>query len=195
MAERAVQTVKQRLAKIEGTINDRLSRFLFSYRITPQMSTGMSPAELLMGRRLRTRLDRIHPDTSIQKKVDPPNKPARTFDIGSKVYARDYTVRGKWISATVSQITGPLSYVVRLNDGSTMRRHVDQLRLRHTPDEPLDSNIADLDPFSSCLGRATTVADPPIRPQSTSAQAPLPLCRSTRIRNPIVRLSPGGETS
>ena len=67
MAERTVQTVKQGIAKLEGTISCRLSRFLLSYRITPQTSTGLSPAELLMGRRLRTRLDLIHLDTA--KKV------------------------------------------------------------------------------------------------------------------------------
>ena len=37
------------------SIQDRLSRFLFQYRTTPHSTTGVPPAELLMGRRLRTR--------------------------------------------------------------------------------------------------------------------------------------------
>jgi len=47
LAERAVQTFKQGLTKLkEGTINERISRFLFNYRITPQSRTETSPTEL-----------------------------------------------------------------------------------------------------------------------------------------------------
>lgn len=33
-----------------GSIQEKLSRFLFRYRITPHSTTGVPPAELLMGR-------------------------------------------------------------------------------------------------------------------------------------------------
>ena len=42
----------------------RISIFLFQYRVTLQTTTGVSPAELLMGRRLRMYLDLLHPDTA-----------------------------------------------------------------------------------------------------------------------------------
>ena len=42
----------------------RISIFLFQYRVTLQTTTGVSPAELLMGRRLRMHLDLLHPDTA-----------------------------------------------------------------------------------------------------------------------------------
>eukprot|EP00731_Ephydatia_muelleri_P008944 Em0004g1282a len=49
MAERAVQTVKQGVKKMTtGTLRDKLARFLFQYRITPQTTTSVSPAELLV---------------------------------------------------------------------------------------------------------------------------------------------------
>ena len=49
MAERAVQTVKEGLQRLPGrTLETRLSRFIFTYRITPQTTTNTSPAELLM---------------------------------------------------------------------------------------------------------------------------------------------------
>ena len=33
-----------------------------SHRATPQSTTGISPAELLLGRKQRSKLDLIHPD-------------------------------------------------------------------------------------------------------------------------------------
>ncbi|VDI23998.1 Hypothetical predicted protein [Mytilus galloprovincialis] len=48
-AERAVQSFKEGMKKIkEGTIQEKLNRFLFNYRITPQTTTGLAPSELLM---------------------------------------------------------------------------------------------------------------------------------------------------
>ena len=77
LAERAVRIVKQGLKKLtEGSMSDRLSRFLFQYRLTPQTTTGSAPAELLLGRRPRSRLDLLKPsletrvhDKQAQQKV------------------------------------------------------------------------------------------------------------------------------
>ena len=66
LAERAVQTVKQGISKLEGPIQLRLNRFLLSYRTTPQTITGLTPSELLMERRLHTRLDFLHPDSTLR---------------------------------------------------------------------------------------------------------------------------------
>ena len=52
LAERAVQIVKKGLKKVtEGTIRSRLAQLLFAYRIMPHSTTGVSPSELLLGRR------------------------------------------------------------------------------------------------------------------------------------------------
>ena len=60
LAECAVQTFKQGLKKLtEGSLE---TSFLFSYRTTPQSTTGHSPAELLFGSPLRTQLDLLQPD-------------------------------------------------------------------------------------------------------------------------------------
>lgn len=50
------------------TVETKLNRALFSYRITPQATTGLSPAEMWMGRKLRCTLDFIHPNQ--KKKVE-----------------------------------------------------------------------------------------------------------------------------
>uniref|UniRef100_A0A1X7U3S5 Integrase catalytic domain-containing protein n=1 Tax=Amphimedon queenslandica TaxID=400682 RepID=A0A1X7U3S5_AMPQE len=52
LAERAVQTFKSTVSKLEGPMEHRLTQFLFKYRVTPQTTTNLSPAQLLMGRRL-----------------------------------------------------------------------------------------------------------------------------------------------
>ena len=43
------------------SVESRLLQFLFQYRITPHTTTGLSPAEFLMGRRLRSQLSLLHP--------------------------------------------------------------------------------------------------------------------------------------
>ena len=40
----------------------RVADFLLKYRTTPHSTTGATPAELLMKRRLRTRLSLVKPD-------------------------------------------------------------------------------------------------------------------------------------
>ena len=46
LAERAVQTFKEGMKKLkDGSLETRVSLFLSRYRITPQTSTGISPAD------------------------------------------------------------------------------------------------------------------------------------------------------
>ncbi len=50
LAERAVQTFKTMMKKAgEGSVASKVARVLFSYRITPQSTTRISPAEMLLG--------------------------------------------------------------------------------------------------------------------------------------------------
>eukprot|EP00800_Vazella_pourtalesii_P017293 TRINITY_DN5217_c0_g1_i1.p1 TRINITY_DN5217_c0_g1~~TRINITY_DN5217_c0_g1_i1.p1 ORF type:complete len:155 (+),score=12.53 TRINITY_DN5217_c0_g1_i1:249-713(+) len=54
---RAIQTFKDVMKKESpDSLDTRISRFLFHYRNTPHTTTGVSPAELLMDRQLRTHL-------------------------------------------------------------------------------------------------------------------------------------------
>ena len=62
-AERFVQTFKQFFkAEDSDSIMQSLARFLFSYRTTPNSTTGQTPAELFLNHRLRTRLDLMRPE-------------------------------------------------------------------------------------------------------------------------------------
>ena len=136
-AERAVATVKNALKCIGGDMETGLQRFLFDYRITPQMTTGQAPCELLMRRKIRSRFDLIRPDLSAtvksrqlkQKQYHDKNTKSRVFKVGDSVLALYF--RGnktEWINGVITKITGPLSYLVDIGGGQLIRRHVDQIR-------------------------------------------------------------------
>lgn len=139
-AERAVQTVKQGLKRTPGkTIQEKLSKFLFQYRITPHATTGFAPCELLMKRKLRSRLDSVFPtvqsnvqDAQIkQKQYRDRTNALRKFQVDELVYVENFpTKRPRWIPGRIVQVTGPLSYKVKLNNGSLVRRHVDSVKRR-----------------------------------------------------------------
>ena len=58
LAERAVQTVKRGIKATSGSsLQERLSKFLFTYRITSHTTTGIAPAQWLMNCRLSSRFD------------------------------------------------------------------------------------------------------------------------------------------
>ena len=55
LAERAVQTVKICISKMEsGILQSKVTRYLSSFRITPQITTGVSPSQLLNERHSRS---------------------------------------------------------------------------------------------------------------------------------------------
>ena len=71
LVERAVQTFKEGLKRIKvGALNTRVARFLFKYRLTPHSSTGVSPAELMFGRKLRSQLDLVKPDAGQKARLE-----------------------------------------------------------------------------------------------------------------------------
>ena len=63
LAEEVVQTFERGIRKMRtGTLQDKIARFLLSYRNTPQRTTDIAPAQLLMGHKLRSPLDLLKPD-------------------------------------------------------------------------------------------------------------------------------------
>ena len=78
-----------------GTLHQKLTRFLLTYRSTPHSMTGVSPAKLFLKRQLRTRLDLLRP--SLERKVAPKqaeqkyyhdaHSKAREFIVGQAVLA------------------------------------------------------------------------------------------------------------
>lgn len=161
LAERAVQSFMEGMKKMKGeTVETRVARFLFNYRITPHATTGLSPAQMLMSRKLRSAFDLLLPDVKNkilkkqQKQKESHDKGCklRSFEIGDSVYVRNYSGGPKWIPAVVESCTGPLSYKTTLGQGQTVKRHVDQVRARST-----DEMLATVPPTGNKQDKCTPV--------------------------------------
>ena len=147
LAEHAIQTLKESLKKSKtGSVETRISRFLFKYRTTPHTTPGIAPAELLMGRKLCSHLSLLHPDFTIQDRVlnkhqsqkDHHDSRAnrRHFTIGDTAFVHDFPTGNKWLPGTVTQSKSPLLFLIKLADGHVFRCHTDHIRER-----PLSANI------------------------------------------------------
>ena len=65
------------------------------------------------------------------------------FTKGDTVYAQSFGTGQKWIPAIVQDVTGPFSFLVKLQDGRLIRRHQDHLRRRVADSEtetPVESD-------------------------------------------------------
>ena len=61
--------------------------------------------------------------------------PHQEFKVGDTVYIeRDFTPSSqKWIEGIITNVTGPLSYQVKLNNGTEAPPHVDSVKQRSNP--------------------------------------------------------------
>ena len=155
-----MQVLKQGLKKVTtGNLKTRLARVLLLHRITPQSSTGVSPAELLLGRCPRTRLDLLKlnladkvENKQLQQKVDHDRAAQwRSFKEDETVYVRNFGPGQKWLPGTIVATTGPVSYRVLLEDGRAWRRHQDHMRQRwekQVSSRETESHITPLVPIS-----------------------------------------------
>lgn len=221
LAERAVQIVKRGLKKERvGDMRSRLAKTLLTYRVTPQSTTGVSPSELLLGRRPRTRLDLLKPNLADrveekqnQQKVQHDAKAkSRVFSVGDAVYVKNHTPGRRWSAGRIERVTGPVSFEVKMEDGRIRRCHQDQIRQRvAAPDTPpvpeqqeLESETPDLDipiPASepSDTEPETTEPEPPdVEPPPTMGNSPVTDPESdtpTRADPPTppVNVSPGSR--
>ena len=140
LAERAVQTFKNGLKKMrDGSLQTKVARFLFSYRTTPQSTTGMSPAKLLFERKLRSPLDLLKPDLfhrvkneqEEQKAAHDKHSSSRCFNVGDPVLVCNFSQGPSWLPATIIERRGPLSFKVKVLEGGMIwRRYQDYLRER-----------------------------------------------------------------
>ena len=189
-AERLVQTFKAAMdkanPKTSTELQDCVVNFLACYRSTPHSVTNQSPSEMLNGRRIRTRLDLLHPCQSVvpqsalrQKEYYDLHTKPKQFLVGESVWIRNFRTGKRWLPDTIKEKKGRVMYKVSVEGSNVIwNRHANQLKVRAVI-LPTSSN--------STNSNSSTNTD-----NSTPAPVPVPptLRRSTRIRRPRKPWSP-----
>ena len=151
MAERMVQTFKNTMNKIApgNDFEKMLQKFLFTYRITPQATTGKTPAELLMNRKLVSALDLIRPN--LERKIrskqssfadDPTRRIRSELHLKAPVFIRNFGQGSKWWRGTIVNRSGPVTWLIEVDDGRIIQRHTDHIRLRQDSGDIADTTIS-----------------------------------------------------
>ena len=205
-AENTVKSFKSFLRhRGEDDWKIKLDKFLFQYRVTPHTTTGVAPSELMIGRRLRTVLDLVHPSKLLpnsvasqqdKQKYYHDGKSRRSFDLGgdSPVMVRNYShlTKDRWVPAQVMEQTGPLSYKCTLPTGQVVRRHQDQMLSRTLPDTPIPKPVSSMSNQSSLPNVVTPNSGSPVQSTTKSLvstpKSSTPLRKSSRAVKPPVRL-------
>ena len=171
---RESSAVKNGLKKItEGNLEIRLSKFLAQYRILPQGTTGVSPAELLLKRKLRTKLDLLLPSASATVNKSLENQKfhhdlrarEREFCIGNSVYVQNFGKGPELLSGSITERRGPVSYNITLPDGRCLRRHVDHIRNRQCEDAKLPEPVDNV-PLLPVEKPPVHMFNPPVSPKA-----------------------------
>lgn len=200
-------TLKQSLRamqKYPGTVQQKVSTFLLSYRKAPNSTTSKSPAMLFLKREIRTRIDLVLPNLKentnhkIRKEVYFQD---RMFQVGDKVAIRDYrSSNSKWKIGTILERDGQLHYTVNVH-GTLVRRHIDQIRSAgdHLNNEVDDASSwkrwtpTDVCPQSSDPVQPTAETTPPLPSavRTTPPPMPPPIESGSQNPDPVISNSPG----
>lgn len=206
LAERMVRTFKNTLKVSKEPVLTTIDRFLFNYRLTPHSTTGVSPAELMFGRKLRSKLDLLSPAGMIasrvssrqQKQVEHHSAHPRQVELPllSPVIVKNYSQQGPgWLPASVEKQTGPVSYQCRLDNGNIVKRHLDQIHPRvegspiRSPEPPSEVRLPPEPEMRTVpVTRAIVENLPPSPAPSIAGSDGVGVRRSSRVRKPVDRL-------
>lgn len=173
-AESYVKIVKKGIKSsvLSSTNNNearnRLLKYLFDYRNSAHSVTGFSPAQLVFGHKMRSRLDLCDPLSGGTPPTSPPlTSPAdnvqrkqclqgkaygghnkNTFDSGDQVLYKKYINKNKfvWCRGTVLRKNGKVMYLVEDHaSSSTVTKHQNQMLKYKGSGHLQGNNIIDLD--------------------------------------------------
>ena len=103
--------------------------------------------------------------------------------MGDTVYVRKFPPNDDWIPGTIMKNTGPLSFVIKLETGQTVCRHVDHVR--HQTD------VSNPEPITDWTDLPDIVTTPQTEHNTQPTQIEMPMLRrSTRVSVPPQRYSP-----
>ena len=171
-----------KIAEAEGKKwKDELDKFLLAYRTTPHSTTGATPAFMMFGRELRTKLPELRPNKSVL------DEGIRDRDWSRKLTGKVYADRrrhaadnpvapGDTVLVKNTKLAGKLApkfepkpYIVQTkegqeltlksSDGAVQRRNSSFVKPYRTPEEPESSTTAETtaDPVVSASAADATV--------------------------------------
>lgn len=186
-AEKTVQVVKGILkkqftdeylnSKVHRSFQQKLDDFLITYRSTPSTATGLTPSEMILGRKLRTRLSFLRPEGKTEVK-EVFEKGIREFQAGDLVWVRNVVGRKKWSPGQVVRREGVLKYYVDV-DGRQRLVHVDHLAKRVQDKDTVECVDSQVNPDQGVMvpvndSVPSDVTNMPIVPNPVPNQAIVP---------------------
>ena len=186
---------------------------MLAYRSTP-LETGFSPAQLLMNRRLKTTLPvqasrlepQLQPEASTTKRniqqrtkqnYDRHTKPLPALKAGDRVRIQDHAT-GLWsLGATVRQQVAPRSYQLDADNGSTLRRNRQHIRLFNGPPSQRPDTLLYDDLMTQAASGTLTSSSAAATPPAAAAPAglstaPTPVAANVHPSNTNIMSSGGG---
>ncbi|XP_064624557.1 uncharacterized protein K02A2.6-like [Lineus longissimus] len=212
-AEAAVKIIEHMMTKCQNDGSDQFEALL-ELRNTPSQDTGLSPNEMLFGRKTRSFIPCVaKPETidesvlekrakrkrSVRRCHDRQSRDLKHLEIGQTVYF-EHRERARWILGKITEVLGDRTYTVRGHNGGTYRRNRVQMRptkveLRTSMREVSPSRIPNVQSphaqpaIPESISENTIVSEPTLPNQTAhEPEVPIPLRRSTRITREPARL-------
>ena len=118
MAESFGDVFKRAIKTTSGieTVNEELQKFLSIYRITPNASLGMAPAELLFARKIPLVFDKLRPTEKKmeERKITMVNIVSKEKKNGEKIYFKNYKFgKATWEEGTIDKRIGKMWYLIK----------------------------------------------------------------------------------
>ena len=134
LAERHVRTSKNRIRAMENepdSMYKKIRKILFRHRALPLVD-GKSPAELYLNRQIRIKLDALKIPKN--EKSTPSKSLGRQLSINDRVQARFFqNNKSIWKFGTITKKLGKLHYIITLDEGRSIKRHINQLLKSEVP--------------------------------------------------------------
>ena len=127
------------------TLKERLFDFLASYRSTSHTVTNRTPAEMFIGRNIRTRIDVIKPHLTLGVNSNPHknNLTLRTLSPNDHVIVRRYGSIQKWKHGKIVERINCKMYKVLIN-GKVEENYIDQIKkIQTTENSDTKDDICD----------------------------------------------------
>ncbi|CAI6365252.1 unnamed protein product [Macrosiphum euphorbiae] len=135
-AENLVRTFKNFIKKCKSNsdIEMDIFKFVLSYNSTKHCATGVSPAELHLGRLLPTPFDRLNSFAKynynkgiVVAKNNYRGCREKVYLIKDTVMCKNYGTGDVWVPGIILKILSPVTYLVDVGNGMVWKRHVNQI--------------------------------------------------------------------